>query len=353
MTNSFKGGAARPTVAIVGATGNVGRLLLETLERRSFPVGKLVPMASARSIGKRVLFRGEAIAPVDLATQDFQDIDLVLASAGATVSREFAPRAIAAGAVIVDNSSAFRMDEGVPLVIPEANADALAEHRGLIANPNCTTAQLIVAIAPIHREAGIRRLIVSTYQSVSGTGKAAMDELREQARRFLDGGEVEPDVGRVYPHPIAFNVLPQCDAFTSNGYTKEEMKVVNETRKILGDPTIAVTATAVRVPVFRCHSEAVNVETRRPLSMERLRQLLDAAPGLRVVDDPARLAYPTPLYAQGLCETLIGRLREDISNPGKGFDIFVVSDNLLKGAAWNAVQIAEELLSRGLLRVPR
>jgi len=344
------------SVAIVGATGNVGRKLLDVLEARRFPVSELTLLASPRSVGHKVVYRGRVNTVRDLATEDFKNIDIVLASAGATVSREFVPRAKAAGAVVIDNSSAFRMDEDVPLVVPECNGDDLAKHQGLIANPNCSTAQMVVALKPIHTAAGIERLTISTYQSVSGTGKNAIDECVNQTRAALVGvceGELptvtDPADAKVYPHPIAFNLIPQIDHFTPNGYTKEEMKMVNETRKILGDASMRITATCVRVPVIFCHSESVNVETKRQISVDDVRSLLSKAPGLVMVDDPATLTYPTPLYAAGRHETYVGRLRQDISNP-KALEMFIVSDNLMKGAALNAVQIAEELVARGLLR---
>ena len=342
----------KPVVAIMGATGNVGRVMLDILEQRDFPVKELRPLASARSAGRTVLFRGRRHTVQQLTPESFEGVDLVLASAGAIVSREFAPHAVKAGAVVVDNSSAFRMDEGIPLVIPEANAHVLETHRGIIANPNCSTSQMIVALAPIHRKVGLRRLVISTYQSVSGTGKEAMNELLSQSNKALNGEELDEADCHKYRHPIAFNVIPQCDVFTENGYTKEEMKMVNETRKILGDPSIAITATAVRVPVLISHSETVNIETRDPITPDEVRELLRNSPGVEVVDDPASFAYPTPLYAAGRDATFVGRIRRDISNPN-GIEMFIVADNLRKGAALNTIQIAEELIRRNLLRVPR
>jgi aspartate-semialdehyde dehydrogenase len=338
----------KPVVAVVGATGNVGRVMLETLERRGFPLERIVLLASKRSAGQTVVFRGRACLVRDLAETSFKGVDVVLASAGAAVSREFAPRAAEAGAVVVDNSSAFRMEAGVPLVVPEVNVQALAGHKNIVANPNCSTAQLVTALAPLHRAAGIKRLVIATYQSVSGTGRAAVEECLRQARSLLDGA---PAAAAVYPHPIAFNVMPHCDQFEANGYTREEMKLVNETRKILGDPNIAISATAVRVPVLRGHAESVNVEIGQPMPAGQVRKLLSEAPGVCLVDDPADNAYPMPLYAEGRDEVFVGRVREDIScqHAGRGFEMFIVADNLLKGAALNAVQIAEELLKRGLL----
>jgi len=330
----------------MGATGAVGQEMLKTLETRKFPIATLKLLASERSAGQKVLFRGKMHKVEVLNANSFNGVDLVLASAGGSVSKEFAPIAVAAGAVVVDNTSAFRMDSAVPLVVPEVNPDALDNHNGIIANPNCSTAQMVVALAPIHKKAGIRRLVISTYQSVSGTGQKAIDETLQQTRDILDGKKA---VAKVYPHQIAFNVLPHIDSFEPNGYTKEELKMVNETRKILGDPSIAITATTVRVPVLRGHSEAVNVETVNGITADEVRELLAEAPGVVVIDDVANLEYPTPVYAEGRDETFVGRIRQDISNP-KAIEMFIVSDNLRKGAALNAVQIAEEMLRRGLLK---
>lgn len=333
-------------VAIMGATGAVGQEMLKTLESRNFPVATLKLLSSARSAGRKVMFRGQELTVEELTAGSFQGIDLVLSSAGSSVSKEFAPAAVAAGAVVVDNTSAFRMDPNVPLVVPEVNPDALDGHNGIIANPNCSTAQMVVALAPIHRKAGIRRLVISTYQSVSGTGQKAIDECLQQVRDILDGKQPQASV---YPYQIAFNVLPHIDVFEPNGYTKEEMKMVHETRKILGDESIAITATTVRVPVMRGHSEAVNVETRKKITPDEVRGLLSAAPGVEVLDNVASFQYPTPIQAEGKDETFVGRIRQDISNPN-AIDMWVVSDNLRKGAALNAVQIAEEMLRRGLLK---
>lgn len=333
-------------VAIMGATGAVGQEMLKTLEARKFPVATLKLLASERSAGSKVLFRGKLHTVEALNADSFNGVDLVLSSAGGSISKEFAPIAVAAGAVVVDNTSAFRMDSAVPLVVPEVNPDALDNHNGIIANPNCSTAQMVVALAPIHKRSKIRRLVISTYQSVSGTGQKAIDECLQQTRDILDG---KKPTAKVYPHQIAFNVLPHIDVFEPNGYTKEEMKMVNETRKILGDPFIAVTATTVRVPVLRGHSEALNVELEEALSPDEVRELLATAPGVVVVDDVANNHYPTPVYSEGRDETFVGRIRTDISNP-KAIEMFVVSDNLRKGAALNAVQIAEEMLRRGLLK---
>ncbi len=334
------------SVAILGATGAVGEEMLRTLENRKFPVATLKLLSSPRSAGKKMLYRGRLHTVEAVTAESFNGVDLVLSSAGGSISQEYAPMAVAAGAVVVDNTSAFRMDSSVPLVVPEVNPEALDGHNGIIANPNCSTAQMIVALAPIHREAGIKRLVISTYQSVSGTGQKAIDECMQQTRDILDGKKA---VAHVYPHQIAFNVLPHIDVFEPNGYTREEMKMVNETRKILGDPSIAITATTVRVPVLRGHSEAINVEMVNPISADKVRELLSAAPGVVVVDDVAEFHYPTPVYAEGRDETFVGRIRQDISNP-KAIEMWVVSDNLRKGAALNAVQIAEEMMRRGLLK---
>ena len=340
---------SKPRVAIMGATGAVGQEMLRTLEVRNFPLTTLRLLASEKSAGKKYPYRGRLLTVETLTPESFADVDLVLASAGASISREFAPYATAAGAVIVDNTSAFRMEADIPLVVPEVNAHALERHNGIIANPNCSTAQMVVALAPIHKVAGIRRLVIATYQSVSGTGQKAIDECLKQARELLNGAKsVE---SKVYPHQIAFNVLPHIDVFGANGYTKEEMKMVNETRKILEDDSIAITATTVRVPVLRGHSESVNVEMVRPIKADRIRELLAEAPGVVVVDDPSQNHYPTPAYCEGRDDTFVGRIRDDISNPN-AVEMWIVSDNLRKGAALNAVQIAEELLKRDLMRVP-
>ncbi|MBF0296420.1 MAG: aspartate-semialdehyde dehydrogenase [Magnetococcales bacterium] len=332
----------RFNVAVVGATGNVGREMLSILEERDFPVGEVHLLASERTAGSRMTFRGEELVVKNLADFDFSNIRIGLFSPGASVSAVHAPRAAAAGCVVVDNTSFFRMDPDVPLVVPEVNPGAIAEYKkkGIIANPNCSTIQMVVALKPIHDAATIRRVVVSTYQAVSGAGKAAIDELMEQTRAFyIPGKEVLP---KKFTKPICFNLIPQIDAFLENGYTKEEMKMVNETRKIL-DPNIRLTATTVRVPVFNAHSEAVTIETERPLSPEQARVLLAAAPGIEVVDDPATLTYITPREAAGRDATFVSRIRQDFSVEN-GLQMWVVSDNLRKGAALNAVQIAEHLV---------
>jgi aspartate-semialdehyde dehydrogenase len=327
------------TVAVVGATGAVGTEMIQVLEERGFPVGKLIPLASARSEGNEVTFRDQELPVKVLQADSFKSVDLALFSAGASVSKEFGPIAVQARAIVVDNSSAWRMDPKVPLVVPEVNALALAQHQGLIANPNCSTIQMVVALKPLHDAVKIKRIIVTTFQSVSGTGKEAMEELAEQTRKLLGMGEAHAEV---YPHQIAFNCLPHIDDFLPNGYTKEEMKMVNETQKIFDDSSMQVTATTVRVPVFVCHAESINIETERKLSANEARALLSAAPGIQVYDDPSRNLYPLPIDVVGTDDVYVGRVREDESIPN-GLNLWVVADNLRKGAALNAVQIAEVL----------
>ncbi len=333
-------------VAVVGATGAVGTIMLEVLEERGLPVSEVVPFASERSVGREL--RGMTVQA--LSEEAIQGFDVALLSAGATVSREWAPRFAGAGAVVVDNSSAFRTKPNVPLVVVEVNPEALDGHRGIVANPNCSTMQLMVVLKPILDRAGIERLLVSTYQSVSGTGVRAVEELRNQTHAVLHGSEPPPPA--VYPHPIAFNVLGGAGTFADgDDHTNEERKMIFETRKILGDESIRVGVTCARVPVVNSHSESVNVETREELSAAECRALLRAAPGVEVVDDPSRNAYPTALAAAGRDEVFVGRIREDPSNP-RTLSMWVVADNLRKGAATNTVQIAEALHARGLLRVP-
>jgi len=334
-------------VAVAGATGAVGREMVKTLEQRNFPVAELKPLASERSIGLTVEFHGREI-PVEVLNKDsFRGVELALFSAGAGVSREFAPIAVESGCVVVDNSSAWRMEPHIPLVVPEVNPHDLKGHPGLIANPNCSTIQMVVALKPIYDAAGIKRIVVSTYQAVSGTGQKAVVELEGQIRALMSLRE--PEI-KVYPHQIAFNVLPHIDVFLDNAYTKEEMKMVNETRKIMGDDSIMVSATTVRVPVFYSHSEAVWVETREKITPDEVRKLLMTAPGVVVVDDPAKNEYPLAIKAAGRDATYVGRIREDLSCD-RGLVMWVVSDNIRKGAALNAVQIAERLLEEDLLRV--
>lgn len=330
----------RYNVAVVGATGAVGREMVEVLEERKFPVGELQLFASQRSAGENIPFWGNPLSVQLLTKEVFRGIDIALFSAGAEISREYAPIAVQAGAVVIDNSAAFRMVPEVPLVVPEVNRHAIHGQKGIIANPNCSTIQMVVPLKPLHDKFRIKRIVVTTFQSVSGTGKEAMDELLEETEALLSFQEVNP---KVYPVQIAFNCLPHIDDFLPNGYSKEEMKLVNETRKIMEDPTIQVTATTVRVPVYVSHSESVNIETEEKLSANEARAILSAAPGVQVYDDPQRKIYPTPLEVAGKDEVYVGRIREDESIPN-GLNLWIVADNLRKGAALNAVQIAEELI---------
>lgn len=327
-------------VAVVGATGAVGAEMIQVLEERKFPVETLHALASSRSAGGTVSFHGSDVAVIELTKDSFAGIDIALFSAGSDVSKEYAPIAAKAGAVVIDNSAAWRMDKDVPLVVPEVNPHDLAWHKGIIANPNCSTIQMVVALKPLHDEARIQRIVVTTFQSVSGTGKEAMEELMEESKALLSFGQPEP---KVYPYQIAFNCLPHIDEFLPTGYTKEEMKMLHETRKIMGDATIRVTATTVRVPVYIGHSEAVNIETDRKLTANEARAILSTAPGVQLYDDPAHALYPMPLLAAGQDDVYVGRIREDESIPN-GLNLWVVADNLRKGAALNAVQIAELLV---------
>jgi aspartate-semialdehyde dehydrogenase len=328
-------------VAVAGATGAVGNQMIACLEERNFPVKNLKLLATAKSTGRKLEFKGEKIPVETLTESSFKGIDIGIFSAGGAASLKYAPFAAEAGCVVVDNSAAWRMDPDVPLVIPEVNPHAVAgyKNKGIIANPNCSTIQMVIVLAPIHKKVGIKRIVVSTYQAVSGTGKKAIDELHDQTQAVLSSLEPEK---KVYPHRIAFNCLPHIDVFLENGYTKEEMKMVHETRKILEDDSIGITATTVRVPVFFGHSESVNVETRKPISPEAVRALLENAPGIRVVDEPSKTRYPMPIEAAGQDETFVGRIRADESIPN-GINLWVVADNIRKGAATNAVQIAEVL----------
>ncbi|MBW6485092.1 MAG: aspartate-semialdehyde dehydrogenase [Syntrophobacterales bacterium] len=333
-------------VAVVGATGAVGNEMIKVLEQRNFPVKELTLLASDRSLGKELTFNGKSI-PVEVLTENsFRGIEIGLFSAGGSISEKFAPLAAAAGCVVIDNTSAFRMVPEIPLVVPEVNPEAIAlyKNRGIIANPNCSTIQMVVALKPIHDAARIKRIVVSTYQAVSGTGKRAIEELSLQTQALLS---FHDPVVKVYPHRIAFNCLPHIDVFLENGYTKEEMKMVNETKKIFNDQAIRVTATTVRVPVFYSHSEAVNIETEKKLTAAQVRELLSRAPGVVVVDNPAFNEYPLAIDAAGRDETFVGRIREDESIPN-GINLWVVADNIRKGAALNAVQIAEILSSKYL-----
>jgi aspartate-semialdehyde dehydrogenase len=337
-----------PRVAVVGATGAVGPEVLAILAERSFPASQVVPFASARSAGTTVAFGDQQLEVRELTEDALEGFDLALFSAGGGTSRRYAPEAVKRGCVVIDKSSAFRLDPQVPLVVPEVNPGAAAAHQGIVSNPNCSTIQLVVALKPLHDAARIRHLTIATYQAVSGTGKRAMQELRSQSLAVLQGDTVQPDV---YPHPIAFNALPQCDVF-DGAETTEETKLVKETHKILEDDGIGISATCVRVPVWRSHSEAVWIETERPLSADAARELLTNAPGVRLVDDPAASRYPMPSDATGADEVLVGRIREDRSRR-HGLALWVVADNLRKGAALNGVQIAELLHQRDLIRVPQ
>ncbi|MCX5854040.1 MAG: aspartate-semialdehyde dehydrogenase [Deltaproteobacteria bacterium] len=329
-------------VAVVGATGAVGNEMLKILEERNFPVRQLTLLASQRSIGKKLQFRGQSV-PIQVLNEDsFSDIDIGLFSAGGSVSERFAPIAADAGCVVIDNTSAFRMHPDVPLVVPEVNSEAIAmyKNKGIISNPNCSTIQMVVTLKPIHDAVKIRRIVVSTYQAVSGTGKRAIEELIEQTKAILDDHEPK---NSVYPHRIAFNCLPQIDVFLDNGYTKEEMKMVNETKKILNDSAVAVTATTVRVPVFFGHSESVNIVTERKITAEEVRNILSRSPGVTVLDNPKENEYPMPINVSGKDDTYVGRIREDESI-ANGINMWIVSDNVRKGAALNTIQIAEILI---------
>ena len=331
-------------VAVVGATGAVGETMISILEERDFPVGNLYPLASSRSVGKTVMFRGKSIKITDLAEFDFSKVQIGLFSAGGSISEKFAPIAAAAGCVVIDNTSHFRRDEDIPLVIPEVNNEALADYgrRNIIANPNCSTIQMLVALKPIYDAVGIERINVATYQAVSGTGKEAIQELAGQTAKLLNGQSVEPEV---YPKQIAFNALPQIDTFQDNGYTREEMKMVWETQKIFDDHAIAVNPTCVRIPVFYGHSEAVHIETVDKITAQEARALLAAAPGVTVVDSHEDGGYATAVTeSAGKDPVFVSRIREDISHP-TGLNLWIVSDNVRKGAALNSVQIAESLIS--------
>jgi len=326
-------------IAVVGATGAVGVEILRVLERRNFPVGKLKLLASERSVGKTLDFKGKPV-PVELLAADaFKGIDIAFFSAGATRSREFVPAAKAAGAVVVDNSSAFRMDPNTPLVVPEVNPGDLKRHKGVIANPNCTAAILATAVWPIHQAVGIRKIVVATYQSASGAGAAAMRELEDQVHQYAEGKEV---IHSVFPHQIAFNLFSHNTKVAENGYNEEENKVIEEMRKMFHAPDLPVLPTCIRVPVLRAHSEAVALELEAPMSPEEAREILRRSPGIKIVDDPAANHFPMPLEASGDLDVHVGRIRRDLTNPN-GLALFVAGDQLLKGAAWNAVQIAEEL----------
>jgi len=336
---------SKVNVAILGATGAVGQELLELLEERQFPLDNLKLLASARSAGSKISFAGREITVEAVDDNSFNDIDIVLASAGGSTSKEWAHKAVAAGAVVIDNSSAFRMDDSVPLIVPEINPEAAAQHQGIIANPNCTTILMGVAIYPLHQVQPIKRIVVSTYQSASGAGARAMAEAETQAQDILNGKEPKAEV---LPYPIAFNLFPHNSPLNEDGYCEEEMKMVNETRKIFGDPNIAVTATCVRVPVLRAHSEAINLEFDRPFEVKQARELIAAAPGVKLVEDWQSNYFPMPIDATGKDPVLVGRIRQDISRD-RGLELWLCGDQIRKGAALNAIQIAELLLQENLL----
>lgn len=335
------------TVAVVGATGAVGREMLKTLHDRQFPAAKVKAFASARSAGEMVPFGDKEIRVEELKEDSFNGIDLALFSAGGATSLKFAPHAAHAGCVVIDNSAAWRMDPRCPLVVPEVNPDALGEQKGIIANPNCSTIQMVLVLNPLNKEAGLERVVVSTYQAVSGAGQKGIEELQTQVRDLFSMRDSE---NKVFPAQIAFNVIPQIDVFLDNDYTKEEMKMVNETVKILDDPDVKVTATCVRVPVFYGHAESVNAQTKSKLSAREARAILAQAPGVQVLDNPGEGIYPLPVDSAGEDETFVGRIRDDESIEN-GLNMWIVADNLRKGAALNAVQIAEELVKRNLVRV--
>jgi aspartate-semialdehyde dehydrogenase len=333
-------------VAILGATGAVGTELLELLETRNFPVEQLKLLASPRSAGKKLTFAGKSLTVEAVNEDSFKDVDLVLASAGGASSKAWAKTIVASGAVMIDNSSAFRMDSSVPLVVPEINPEAAEKHRGIIANPNCTTILLGVAVYPLHQIQPIRRMVISTYQSASGAGAMAMEEVKHQAKAILSG---EPAKAEILPYPLAFNLFPHNSPLTDSGYCEEELKMINETRKIFNDSTIRVTATCVRVPVLRAHSEAVNLEFDSPFAISQAREILSQAPGVKLVENWDSNYFPMPIDATGKDEVLVGRIRQDLSHPC-GLELWLCGDQIRKGAALNAIQIAELLVQKNLLR---
>ncbi len=340
--------SSNPVVAVVGATGAVGREMLKILEQRNYPAREVIALASARSAGSRIEYKDGELTVQELTENSFKGVDLAIFSAGGAASEKFAPLAVQSGCVVVDNSSAWRMDPKVPLVVPEVNPDDLDQHQGIIANPNCSTIQMVVVLKPLHDVGKIKRVVVSTYQAVSGSGQKAVQELENQVKQLFSMQEA---TSNVYPYQIAFNCLPHIDAFLDNGYTKEEMKMVNETNKIMGDESIRVTATTVRVPVFYGHSESLNIQTETKITSEDARTILAQAPGVRVLDNPSEKIYPMPIIAAGQDETFVGRIREDQSTDN-ALNMWVVADNIRKGAALNTVQIAEFLLIKDLIRVP-
>ena len=327
-------------VAVIGATGVVGREMIKILEERKFPVKSLFLFASKRTAGETILFNEQDHKVQELNEDSFNNIDFALFSAGSDVSKKYAPLAAKKGTIVIDNSSAFRMDSHVPLIVPEVNPNDISKHNGIIANPNCSTIQMVVALKPILDEVGIERIIVSTYQSVSGTGKSAIDELREQSEQILKNQKITRNV---YPHQIAFNVLPHIDVFEDNAYTKEEMKLIHETKKIFGEPKIRITATAVRVPVFHGHSESIYLETKKHISIKRLKNILIGSKGIKLVDDISNCKYPLAIMSEIYDDVMVGRLRKDLTEPN-GINMWIVANNLRKGAALNAVQIAELLI---------
>ncbi|MBB6452869.1 aspartate-semialdehyde dehydrogenase [Salirhabdus euzebyi] len=341
-------------VAVVGATGAVGQKMIETLEDRNFPVKTLTLLASKRSAGKKVSYKGQEVEIQEALPESFEGIDIALFSAGGSISKQLAPEAVKRGAVVIDNTSAFRMDENVPLVVPEVNEEDIKNHNGIIANPNCSTIQMVAALQPIRKAYGLNRVIVSTYQAVSGSGTVAVDELKAQSKDFLEGKEMKAEIlpvkGDKNHYPIAFNALPQIDLFQDNGYTFEEMKMINETKKIMHLPELPVAATCVRLPFFTSHAESIYIEVENDgVSVEQIKALFQDAPGVVLEDDPASQKYPTPLSAEGKRDVFVGRIRRDLDN-SKGFHMWVVSDNLLKGAAWNSVQIAERIVANNWLK---
>ena len=338
----------KPVIAVVGATGAVGREMLKTLEQRNFPAAEVIALASARSEGTRILYNDQELTVRKLEDDSFAGVDLALFSAGGATSEKYAPVAVKSGCVVVDNSNAWRMDRDVPLVVPEVNPEDLKKHKGIVANPNCSTIQMVVVLKPLHDAGTIKRVIVSTYQAVSGSGQKAVEELESQVKSLLSMQDVEP---RVYPYQIAFNCLPHIDVFLENDYTREEMKMVNETRKIMGDDNIKVSATTVRVPVFYGHSESVNIETEKKITPQEARAILSQAPGVTVLDNPSENIYPMPIFAAGEDDTFVGRIRED-ETIDNGLNLWIVADNIRKGAALNTVQISELLVEMNLLRIP-
>ncbi len=338
----------KPVVAVAGATGAVGREMLKTLEQRNFPAKEVICLASSRSAGTGISFKDQELTVRELGVNSFDGVDLAIFSAGGAISEKYAPIAVKSGCVVVDNSNAWRMDKDVPLVVPEVNPEALEKHRGIIANPNCSTIQMVVVLKPLHDAGTIKRVIVSTYQAVSGSGQKAVEELETQVKQLLSMQEAEP---KVYPYQIAFNCLPHIDVFLENDYTREEMKMVNETKKIMGDYNIKVSATTVRVPVFYGHSESVNIETEKKITPREARAILSQAPGVTVLDNPSENIYPMPIFAAGEDDIFVGRIRED-ETIDNGLNMWIVADNIRKGAALNTVQISELLVANNLLRTP-